>query len=139
MGSGCTPNRLLGIFTACKQSFWMTRLSLLQTWLKVLKFRYQTGALGGTAMGSMGNLYLEDLASDAILKLSPDRKLTKVIQDRRLHWADAPWLQDGYLYLPVAQIDRAPQFNGNVSKIARPLTISRLQMTAGEKNLGKSP
>ena len=90
-------------------------------------------------MGSMGNLYLEDLASDAILKLSPDRKLTKVIQDRRLHWADAPWLQDGYLYLPVAQIDRAPQFNGNVSKIARPLTISRLQMTAGEKNLGKSP
>jgi len=95
---------------------------------------YQTNALGGTAMDSMGNLYLEDLANDSILKLSPDRKLTTVIQDHRLHWADAPWLQDGYLYLPVAQIDRASQFNGGVSKIAWPLRIYRLQLTSVEKH-----
>lgn len=53
-------------------------------------FWYDTPPLGGTAIDATGNLYLEDLTDDSIRKLTSDRQISTVIQDRRLHWADAP-------------------------------------------------
>ena len=57
----------------------------------------RTSGLGGTAMDATGNIYLEDLKNDSILKLSPERQITTVIQDHRLHWVDAPWIFNGFL------------------------------------------
>jgi Major royal jelly protein len=93
-----------------------------------VEFWFDTPPLGGTAIDDEGNLYLEDLTSDAIRKLTPDKHLSTVIQGSRLHWADAPWIWNGWLYLPEAQIDRLGQFHGGQSKIQWPLHIYRLRL-----------
>lgn len=89
---------------------------------------YKTGSLGGTVIDGAGNIYLEDLGTDSIIKVSPDRKATTIYQDHRLHWVDAPWIHDGWLYMPQAQLDRASMFHGGTSKIEWPLHIYKLRL-----------
>ena len=91
------------------------------------KFWFDTPPLGGTAIDEYGNLYLEDLANDSVLMLTPDRQLTTVIRDHRLHWVDAPWLEHGYLYLPEAQFDRIAPFRRGHAQIQWPLHLYRLK------------
>jgi hypothetical protein len=91
-------------------------------------FWYDTPPLGGTAIDASGNLYLEDLTSDSILKLSPEQKITTILKDNRLHWMDAAWIKDGWLYIPEAQIDRADQFHRGQSQIHWPLHLYRLNL-----------
>ena len=91
------------------------------------KFWFDTPPLGGTATDANGNLYLEDLANDSVLMLTPDRQLTTVIRDHRLHWVDAPWFKDGYLYLPEAQFDRIAAFRRGHAQIQWPLHVYRLR------------
>ena len=91
-------------------------------------FWYDTPPLGGTAIDASGNLYLEDLTSDSILKLSPEQKITTILKDNRLHWMDAPWIKDGWLYIPEAQIDRAGQFHRGQSQIHWPLHVYGLNL-----------
>jgi hypothetical protein len=86
---------------------------------------------GGTAMTSDGTLYFSDLASDAILKRTPDGAVSTVIADPRLHWVDALFLDaNGTLWLPVPQLDRVALFNGGDSNIQRPVRVYRLQLPA---------
>jgi sugar lactone lactonase YvrE len=90
---------------------------------------YNTPALGGTAMDKLGNLYLEDTENDTLLKLTRERRVERLITDhRRLHWADAPWIDRGWLYLPEAQLDRLPIFHNGVSEIQWPLHIYKLRI-----------
>jgi len=91
---------------------------------------FNTGALGGTAIDSNGVLYLEDLNTNSILKLTPERQLSVVFQDPRLHWVDAPWIHDGWLYLPQAQLDRAAQFHHQQSKVQWPIHLYRMRLDA---------
>jgi hypothetical protein len=93
-----------------------------------VEFWFDTPPLGGTAIDGEGNPYFEDLTSDSIKKLTPDRHLSTVIQDPRLHWADAPWIWNGWLYLPEAQLDRIAQFQGGQSKVKWPIHIYRLRL-----------
>ena len=87
-------------------------------------FWYDTPALGGTAIGRDGTLYLNDLETDSILTLSPTRTLTLLIHDARLHWADAPFLAaDGTLTVPVPQLDRAAPFHHGHSQIQFPVSL----------------
>ncbi len=96
-----------------------------------VEFWYNTPSLGGTAIDRAGNLYLDDLGSDAVLKLTPDRHLSLLVRDDRLHWPDAPAFDgSGGLLLPVAQIDRAAPFNGGHSRIVAPFQIFRLKVGA---------
>jgi hypothetical protein len=95
---------------------------------KHVEFWYETHALGGTAIDAAGNLYLEDLSNDSVLKLTSNREVSTILQDHRLHWVDAPWIQDGWLYLPQAQLDRAPQFHNGQSQIDWPLHIYRFRL-----------
>lgn len=84
---------------------------------------------GGTAMDRRGNLYFSDLAHDSIMRRSPDGRITQLIQDPRLHWVDAPFL-DGHdtLWLPVPQLDRAAPFNDGISRIHFPVQLLRLKL-----------
>lgn len=93
-------------------------------------FWFNTPPLGGTAIDAQGNLYLEDATSDSILKLTPERHLSTLIQDHRLHWADAPWIWNGSIYLPEAQIDRIPQFHNGHSEIKWPLHIYKMKLNS---------
>ena len=69
--------------------------------------------VGGTAMDANGDLYFTDLAENALKRRAPDGRITTVIRDERLHWADAPFMDsDHSIWLPVPQIDRVALFHG---------------------------
>ena len=96
-----------------------------------VEFWYDTPSLGGTAIDGAGNLYLNDLGTDSVLKLGPDRHLSLVIRDARLHWADAPIIDaHGDYLVPVPQLDRSSAFNHGRSAIQWPVAIYRLHLGA---------
>jgi len=79
---------------------------------------------GGTVMDRKGNLYFSDLAHDSIKRRAADGSITTVVQDPRLHWTDALFLDaHDVLWLPVPQLDRAPAFNGGTSRIQFPVQL----------------
>jgi hypothetical protein len=81
--------------------------------------------VGGTAMAADGTLYFTDLAQDAVMKRTPDGRVTTLVQDSRLHWVDAPVLAGGFIWLPVPQIDRVPLFHQGRSKVQWPIRLYR--------------
>ncbi|MFI6098093.1 SMP-30/gluconolactonase/LRE family protein [Lentzea sp. NPDC051213] len=84
---------------------------------------------GGTAMDRKGNLYFSDLARNSVARRSPGGRITEVVQDPRLHWTDAPFLDArNNLWLPVPQLDRAAPFNGGTSRIRFPVQLFRLAL-----------
>ena len=92
-----------------------------------VSFWYDTPALGGTAIAPDGTLYLNDLENDSILGLSPDRVLSQLVRDPRLHWADAPFLSPkGTLFVPVPQLDRAAFFHHGHAQIQFPVLLLTL-------------
>ncbi len=93
-----------------------------------VQFWYDTPALGGSAIGPDGTLYLDDVEQDRVLSLTPDRVLATVIRDPRLHWAASPFLAQGVLTLPVAQLDRAAVFHHGRSQIRFPVEMFGLRV-----------
>lgn len=52
-----------------------------------------------------------------------------VLADPRLHWVDAPYLTaEGWLWLPVPQMDRVPLFNVGKGRTAWPIQLLRLRV-----------
>ena len=95
-----------------------------------VQFWYDTPAVGGSAIGPDGTLYLGDIENDSVLALTPDRVLTTIIRDPRLHWVASPFLADGVLTLPVAQLDRAAPFHHGKSQIRFPAELFSLRLAA---------
>ena len=91
----------------------------------------RTGATGGTAMDASGVMYVSDLNRDAILRITPDGAITTLVQDPRLVWVDAMWIDDhGALLAPAAQLDRTPGLNGGRDTVQYPVVIYSLQIGA---------
>ena len=95
-----------------------------------VQFWYDTPALGGSAIGADGTLYLDDVEHDSVLSLTPDRVLATVVRDPRLHWPASPFLARGVLTLPVAQLDRAAAFHHGRSQIRLPVEMFGLRVAA---------
>lgn len=86
--------------------------------------------VGGTAMDTNGDLYFSDLATSTLKRRSPDGQVTTIIHDQRLHWIDAPAIDDRHrIWLPVPQIDRAPAFHGGKSQIEWPVGLYHLPLS----------
>lgn len=82
---------------------------------------------GGTAMAPNGDLYFTDLATNAIRKRAADGTISLVVQDDRLHWVDAPFLDEtGALWLPTPQMDRVALFQGGSSRTQWPIRLYRI-------------
>jgi hypothetical protein len=63
--------------------------------------------VGGAVMDHKGDLYFTDLAVDTLRCRLADGTIKTIIQDERLHWADAPFIDAARrLWLPVPQMDR---------------------------------
>ncbi len=91
-----------------------------------------TGTAGGTAIDAKGNVYVSDTLHDAVLRISPAGKVETVVQDPRLVWVDAMWITaDGKLWMPAAQIDRTPSFNGGELKVQYPMTVFTVDIGSG--------
>jgi sugar lactone lactonase YvrE len=88
-----------------------------------------TANTGATVMDSSGNIYASDLDTLAIRKITPNGRMTTVLQDPRLLWVDAMWIDEqGYLWMPASQQNRAKAMNGGVSTLQPTSTIYRVKL-----------
>lgn len=89
----------------------------------------RTPSTGGTAIDADGNIYCSDTDKHRIFKIAPDGTMSELIQDPRLLWVDAMWIDaDGWLYLPAAQLDRMAPFNKGISKVQFPISIYKIRI-----------
>lgn len=87
--------------------------------------------MGGSAMDGIGNLYFTDLKNSGIYWRHVSGKITRLVSDPRLHWADAPCIApDGRLWLPVAQLDRLSRFHQGHSRIHPPFLLISINLPA---------
>lgn len=83
--------------------------------------------IGGSTIDKFGTIYYSDLATNSILKRTSDGVITLLVQDDRLHWVDASFLDaDGNLWLPAAQLDRVALFHHGKNEIKQPMTLFKL-------------
>jgi sugar lactone lactonase YvrE len=76
-----------------------------------------------------GNLYLGDIENGAIIRISPENNIKKLLQDKRLGWPDSYAMSsDGYLYITDSQIQAMPWFNGGKSTRTGPYAVYRLKV-----------
>jgi sugar lactone lactonase YvrE len=86
----------------------------------------------GISIDNAGNVYLGDLANNAIGVIGPDRKYRKLISDSRLSWVDAfSFGDDGYLYAVVNQLHRSAVLNGGESATQPPYLIVKFRPLSG--------
>lgn len=105
-----------------------TKLSPTQLNAKVKLF-YDTPTTGGTVIDGDGNIYVSDVNKLKIIKLTPEGKESVLVDDKRLVWADAMWIgHDGKLWIPAVQLNRAPNFQGGVSKVKYPVAIYSMDL-----------
>lgn len=82
----------------------------------------------GMIFDSSGNLYFGDPQNYRLLKISPDLKMTTVVEDQRLIWPDSYSIADGYLYISCSQIQKQPEYNNGVNKRTSPYTVYRWKL-----------
>ena len=96
---------------------------------KQVKFFFDTPTTGGTAMDADGNIYLNDGNLKRMIKITPTGQSSVVVQDERLIWGDATWIDnDGYAWIPAAQQNRTPQFQGGKSTVEYPIKLYKLYL-----------
>ena len=90
-----------------------------------------TPPTGGTAIAANGTIYLSDTDTQRILKIMPDGSSSTLIQDPRLLWVDAMWIDgSGRLWMPAAQLNRLAVFQGGTSKVRYPMQVYTIEIGA---------
>lgn len=85
----------------------------------------------GISIDDAGNLYLGDLARNAIGLIGPDRRYRQLVSDPRLSWIDAfSFGPDGRLYAVANQLHRTATLNGGVAATRPPFLVIRLRPLA---------
>ena len=88
----------------------------------------------GISLDDAGNLYLGDLARNAIGVIGPDRRYRQWVADPRLSWVDAfSFGPDGQLYAVANQLHRTAVLNGGESATRPPYLVVRLRPLASGK------
>jgi hypothetical protein len=90
----------------------------------------ETPSTGGTAIDAQGTIYLSDVENRRILTISPKGDVKVLLEDSRLDWPDAMWIDgEGFLWMPVAQLDRIAPFQGGTSRVEYPIRIYKVRVT----------
>ncbi|CAF1198196.1 unnamed protein product [Rotaria sp. Silwood1] len=81
---------------------------------------------GGTTMDDAGNIYLMDIERQTVWQQnSVDGSWTLLIHDERINWGDASDVSaDGFLYIPMSQINRLPSSNNGTNRVEKPFQMS---------------
>lgn len=96
---------------------------------KMVEVWFDMPPSGGTAMTKDGTFYFSDLAEDALKRRLPDGKIETVIKDSRLHWVDAPVIdENNIIWLPVPQIDRVGLFQNGKNMTQWPVEILKFDL-----------
>jgi len=86
-------------------------------------------ATDGMEMDHDGNLYVGDIENDRIVKISPDLKMTTLVQDKdKLIWPDSYSIANGFLYISCSQIKFMPWFNNGSDLTLFPYQLYRLKL-----------
>lgn len=87
----------------------------------------------GISIDNAGNLYLGDLANNAIGVIGPDRQYRVLFSGPRLSWVDAfSFGPDGYLYTVANQLHRSAVLNGGTPATVPPyLVLKFMPLAAG--------
>ncbi len=97
-----------------------------------------TTTTGGTAIDAEGNIYASDADRQRILRITPEGKIDVMLEDPRLLWIDAMWIDHGgYLWMPSAQLNRLGTFQGagGISRIVYPIQVYKAQIGVGPSAL----
>ena len=91
---------------------------------------HDTPPIGGLCGDQHGNLYLGVIGDSSIVRLRADRTTEVVARDPRLAWPDGCAVgPDGHLYIPAAQANRMPMFQGGTSRLEPPFRLFKVQLT----------
>jgi sugar lactone lactonase YvrE len=81
----------------------------------------------GVATDADGNHFLTNLGENAIDQIDAQGRLTRLVQDERLIWADGVRFGlESWLYISVNQLNRSPLFSGAGEQGRPPYTIMRV-------------
>ena len=98
---------------------------------KKVTYFFNSPTCGGTAIDAAGNLYVADANEKRILKVTPAGQSSVLVQDPRLIWADAMWLDHaGNLWIPVPQMNRTAGFQRGVETVAFPVHLYKMPIGA---------
>ena len=91
-----------------------------------------TPSTGGTAIDADGNIYDSDTDSQRIIKIAPNGTMSTFVQDPRLIWVDAMWVDSkSRLWMPAAQLNRGVAFNDGGNHIVKPLYVYTIDVGVG--------
>lgn len=80
----------------------------------------------GISIDDQDNLYLTDMARDAITVIKPDRSSEVLVRDERLNWPDAlSYGPDGQIYVVTNQLHLTAALNGGQAEAAPPFHVLR--------------
>jgi sugar lactone lactonase YvrE len=92
----------------------------------------RTPSTGGTAIDAAGNIYLSDTDKLRIMKITPSGDISVFLDDPRLLWVDAMWIdRQQRLWLPAAQLNRLAVFQDGVAKTKPPFHVYTVQLDHG--------
>ena len=92
---------------------------------------FNSPTCGGTCMDAAGTIYVCDAEQKRILKVTPAGQSSTLVQDPRLVWADALWLDHaGTLWIPAPQMNRTAGFNHGVDAVQYPVHLYKLPIGA---------
>ncbi|MGI4886197.1 MAG: L-dopachrome tautomerase-related protein [Janthinobacterium lividum] len=98
---------------------------------KKVTYFFNSPTCGGTTIDAAGNLYVADANQKRILKVTPDAQSSVLVQDPRLIWADALWIDHaGNLWVPVPQMNRTAGFQKGVQTVAFPVQLFKMPIGA---------
>lgn len=93
-----------------------------------------TPSTGGTAIDAHGNIYSSDTDSQRIIITAPNGIKSLLVQDPRLLWIDAMWIDGTKPWMPAAQLNRGTPFGNGKSNITKPINVFTIDI-----GLGPSP
>ena len=82
----------------------------------------------GMIFDKSGNLYFGDPQNYRLIRISPDLKMTTIVEDQRLIWPDSYAIAEGYLYVSCSQIQKQPEYNNGVNMRTSPYTVYRIKL-----------
>jgi Major royal jelly protein len=90
-----------------------------------------TGSTGGTAIAEDGTIFISNTDACRISAITPDGHLRTIVEDERLSWVDAMWLDgNGRLWMPAAQLHRMSIFHHGRDEVRGPAGIFTIQLDA---------
>ncbi|GAB3638007.1 L-dopachrome tautomerase-related protein [Hymenobacter arcticus] len=98
---------------------------------KKVTYFFNSPTCGGTTIDAAGNLYVTDANEKRILKVTPAGQSSVLVQDPRLIWADALWIDHaGNLWIPVPQMNRTAGQQKGVETVEFPVHLFKMPIGA---------